>query len=188
MNQGDRCLEARYIDIFASFLKIGAFTIGGGWAMVPIIEHEMVEKKGWIEKEEFVDLLAIAQTAPGLIAANISIVVGYRLRGTTGSLVAVLGSILPSFTIILTVVMFLSGYRDLPAVEKVLKGIRPAVVALIAVPVITTARAAKVTWHTSWIPILFALSLTFLSMSPIYVIIVASIGGIAYMLWKGGIK
>lgn len=154
--------------------------------MVPVIEHEMVERRGWIRKEEFVDLLAIAQTAPGLIAANIAIVVGYRLRGYRGSLVALLGSILPSFCMILFIVALLSDFRDLPAVEKVLKGIRPAVVALIAVPVLTTARIAKISWHNVWIPTLFALSIAFLSLSPIYVILLAAFGGIGRMLWKEG--
>lgn len=172
--------SASIVDIFITFFKIGAFTIGGGWAMVPIIESEMVDKKGWIRREEFIDLLAVAQTAPGLIAANISIVVGYRLRGFKGSVFSVLGTILPSFLMILMIVMFLSGFRGNDAVEKVLKGIRPAVVALIIVPVLTTARAAHITKKSVWLPVVVAVLIGFLNISPIYIIIISAIGGIIY--------
>ena len=124
-----------YFEAFKIFFKIGAFTIGGGYAMVPLIEDEVVNKKKWIEQDDFLDLLAIAQSAPGILAVNIAIFVGYRLRGVKGSLVTSLGSILPSFLMILAIALFFSAYKDNPYVEKVFKGIRPAVVALIAAPV-----------------------------------------------------
>lgn len=178
--ENENLKKASYWDIFMTFVKVGAFTIGGGWAMVPIIEREMVDVKGWIKKEDFIDLLAVAQTAPGLIAANISIVIGYRLRGFKGSVVSVLGTILPSFLMILFIVMFLSGFRGNEYVDKALKAIRPAVVALILVPVITTARAAHISKKSIWFPVLVAIAIAFLNISPIYIIIISAVGGIAY--------
>ena len=90
-----------YLESFGIFFKIGAFTIGGGYAMVPLIENEIVTKRKWIAQEDFIDLLAISQSAPGILAVNISIFIGYKLRGIRGSIVTALGTILPSFIIIL---------------------------------------------------------------------------------------
>ena len=124
--------------IFFVFAKIGAFTIGGGYAMLPIIRDEIV-KRGWLKEEDFIDIIALAQAAPGLLAVNISIFTGHKLRGTFGSIVATLGSILPSFLIILIIAMAFSGYQDNPTVIRIFKGIRPVVVALIAVPMLNMA-------------------------------------------------
>ena len=90
-----------YLESFGIFFKIGAFTIGGGYAMVPLIENEIVTKRKWIAQEDFIDLLAISQSAPGILAVNISIFIGYKLRGIRGSIITALGTILPSFIIIL---------------------------------------------------------------------------------------
>ena len=95
-----------YLEAFSIFFKIGAFTIGGGYAMVPLIENEIVTKRNWIAKEDFIDLLAISQSAPGILAVNISIFIGYRLRGIRGSIITALGTILPSFLIILAIALF----------------------------------------------------------------------------------
>ena len=118
-----------YTEAFSIFFKIGAFTIGGGYAMVPLIEDEIVTKRRWIAKEDFIDLLAIAQSAPGILAVNISIFIGYRLRGIRGSIVTALGTILPSFLIILAIALFFHNFKDNVYVERIFKGIRPAVVA-----------------------------------------------------------
>ena len=111
-----------YWQIFLTFAKIGAFTIGGGYAMLPIIQNEIV-RKGWLKEEDFTDIVALAQSAPGLLAVNISIFTGHKLRGTKGSIIATLGSILPSFIIILAIAMLFSGYQDNPIVVKIFKGI-----------------------------------------------------------------
>ena len=129
-----------YIEAFTIFFKIGAFTIGGGYAMVPLIENEIVTKRGWIAKEDFIDLLAISQSAPGILAVNISIFIGYRLRGIRGSIITALGTVLPSFLIILAIALFFHNFKDNIYVERIFKGIRPAVVALIAAP--TFSRSA----------------------------------------------
>ena len=162
-----------YLQIFTCFAKIGAFTIGGGYAMIPIIQKEVVEKKNWIDEEEFMDILAISQSAPGLLAVNISIFLGHRLRGIKGSVVATLGSVLPSFVIILLIAMFFAGYQDNPAVIRIFKGIRPAVVALIAVPMINMAKKAKLNIYTAALAVVTALLVTFLKISPIYILLVA---------------
>lgn len=145
--------------LFATFFKIGAFTFGGGWAMISIIQREIVDKHKWINKEEFLDLLAVAQSLPGILAVNISVAVGDKLRGLRGSLCAAAGTILPSFTIILLIAMFLTPemITDNATIAAIFKGIRPAVVALIVAPVITSAKAAKIGWKTVWIPIAVAL-------------------------------
>ena len=143
--------------------------------MIPIIQKEVVEKKRWIEEEDFMDVLAISQSAPGLLAVNISIFLGYRLKGVKGSIVATLGSVLPSFLIILLIAMFFAGYQDNPTVIKIFKGIRPVVVSLIAVPVINMARKAKLNIYTGMLAVATALLVTFLKVSPIYILMVAGI-------------
>lgn len=101
-----------YLESFGIFFKIGAFTIGGGYAMVPLIENEIVTKRKWIAQEDFVDLLAISQSAPGILAVNISIFIGYKLRGIRGSIITALGTILPSFIIILAIALFFHNFKD----------------------------------------------------------------------------
>ena len=166
-----------YLEAFGIFFKIGAFTIGGGYAMVPLIENEIVTKRNWISKDDFIDLLAIAQSAPGILAVNISIFIGYKLRGIRGSLVTALGTVLPSFVIILAIAMFFHNFKDNPIVERIFKGIRPAVVALIAAPTFSMAKSAKVNRYTLWIPVISALLIWLLGFSPIWIIIAAGVGG-----------
>ena len=132
-----------YLEAFGIFFKIGAFTIGGGYAMVPLIENEIVTKRKWIAQEDFIDLLAISQSAPGILAVNISIFIGYKLRGIRGSIITALGTILPSFIIILAIALFFHSFKDNPIVERIFKGIRPAVVALIAAPTFTHGTIRK---------------------------------------------
>lgn len=119
--------------MFATFFKIGAFTFGGGWAMISIIEREIVDKHHWIEREEFIDLLAISQAIPGILAVNIASSIGDRLRGMKGSIAASLGTILPSFLIILAIAIFLTPetIKNNRTLSAIFMGIRPCVVALI---------------------------------------------------------
>lgn len=173
-----------YIESFSIFFKIGAFTIGGGYAMVPLIENEIVTKRNWISQDDFIDLLAISQSAPGILAVNIAIFIGYRLRGIRGSLVSAFGTILPSFLIILTIALFFSNYKNNEMVEHIFKGIRPAVVALIAAPTFTMAKSAHINRYTIWIPVLSALLIWLLGFSPIWIIASAGIGGYIWGRWK----
>lgn len=149
--------------------------------MVPLIEDEIVNKRKWIEKEDFIDLLAIAQTSPGVLAVNIAIFVGYRLKGYKGSVYSSLGAILPSFLIILAIALFFHQFKDNEVVERIFKGIRPAVVALIAAPTFRMAKSAKINRYNIWIPVVSALLIWLLGFSPIWVIILAGVGG---YLWK----
>ncbi|MCM1070305.1 MAG: chromate transporter [[Clostridium] fimetarium] len=145
--------------LFWSFLRIGGFTFGGGWAMISLIEREVVDNRQWIGREEFLDLLAVAQSLPGVMAVNVAVAVGDRLRGMRGSVCAALGNILPSFLIILTVAVFLTPdlIKNNEVVSAIFQGIRPAVVALIIAPMVTSAQAAKLGWKTLWIPVVVAL-------------------------------
>ncbi|MDE6007370.1 MAG: chromate transporter [Muribaculaceae bacterium] len=174
-----------YWQLFASFFKIGAFTFGGGWAMISIIEREIVDKHHWIERDDFLDLLAIAQSLPGILAVNIATAVGDKLRGTRGSMLAAAGTILPSFLIILAIAIFLTPdiIKNNRVISSIFMGIRPAVVALIIAPVITSAKAAKLTWKTIWIPLVTALMISldlgFVS-NPILYIVLGGLGGYAF--------
>ena len=169
-----------YWDCFKTFMKIGAFTLGGGYAMIPIIESEVVEKHGWVSKEEFLDLIAISQSCPGVFAINISVFIGYKLRKIKGALCTALGTALPSFLIILLIAMFFVQFKDNKIVAAMFNGIRPAVVALIAVPTFNLARSARITWASCWIPIGGALLIWLLGVSPIFIILLAGIGGYVY--------
>lgn len=170
----------QYWELFKIFFRIGAFTIGGGYAMVPLIEDEIVAKRKWIKSEDFLDLLAIAQSSPGILAINIAIFVGYRLKGMKGSLVTSLGAILPSFLMILAIALFFQQFKDNVYVEKIFKGIRPAVVALIAAPTFKLGKSAKINRYTIWIPVISALLIWLLGFSPIWIIIAAGVGGFVY--------
>lgn len=173
-----------YAKIFLTFSKIGAFTLGGGYAMLPLIEHEVVDKNLWLSKEDFLDVVAVAQSLPGIFAVNISIFIGYKLRKLKGSIVCALATILPSFLIILLIAMFFSQYKDNPVIAKLFKGIRPAIVALIAFPVFSSAKAAKITFKTAIIPILSVVLISFLNVSPVFVILIAGLAGVLYHYLK----
>ncbi|MBQ7162492.1 MAG: chromate transporter [Bacteroidales bacterium] len=120
--------------LFWTFFKIGAFTFGSGYAMISLIEREVVDHHRWFEREEFFDQFTLAQSAPGPFSLNTAVFVGYRVGGWWGALAAVIGLVLPSFVIILMIAMYLTGFRDNEVVNAAFKGIRPCVVALIAVP------------------------------------------------------
>ncbi len=167
-NQDNR--QTSLWQIFGVFAKIGAFTIGGGYAMISLIQNEIVRRK-WLSDDDFSELITLAQTAPGLLAVNISIFTGFRLRGVKGSIVATLASILPSFLIILAIAMAFSGFQDNPIVIRVFKGIRPVVVALILVPMINMARKSDDTWWKWTLSAVVLALVGFLGVSPIYILI-----------------
>lgn len=156
--------------IFIVFAKIGAFTIGGGIPMIAAIKSELTEK-GWLKDEDFIDIITLAQTAPGLFAVNISILTGHKLRGTKGSVVATIASCLPPFLIILLVAIFFTSFKDNEYVISAFKGIRPVVVALIGVPMIDMIKATKMKWW-SWVIVVSSMTLVcFMNVSPIYILI-----------------
>ena len=157
--------------LFYTYLKIGTFTLGGGYAMLPLIQREVVDRKGWINEEEFLNMIALAQAAPGLIAVNSAIFIGWRVGGWRGVAGAVLGAVLPSFLIILAIAIVFTDWKEQPAVEAAFKGIRPAVVALIAAPILKMSKSAKLGWLTALIPITAALLIWLLHVNPVWVIL-----------------
>lgn len=176
--------------LFTTFFKIGAFTFGGGWAMISIIEREIVDRRHWIDRSDFLDLLAVAQSLPGILAVNISVAIGDNLRGRKGSICAASGTIMPSFLMILAIAIFLTPdlINGNEILSKIFKGIRPAVVALIIAPVITSAKAARIDWRTAAIPVVVALSvwskLPVVS-NPILWIVLGGLGG--YLALRHGL-
>ncbi|MCI5724574.1 chromate transporter [Fusobacterium sp.] len=168
------------LKIFIVFFKIGAFTIGGGYAMLSLIEDEIVNKKKWLSQDEFLEGMVIAQSTPGVLAVNISIVTGYKIAGFLGMFAGVLGSILPSFLIVLLLSRFLMIYRHTEVFIAFFNGLKPAVVALILISVCRIARSSKVNYKNFFIPLGIALIVKFTDISPIYIIIATMILGNIY--------
>ena len=159
-----------YLELFWIFFKIGAFTLGGGYAMVPLIQDEIVAKKNWIEEEEFIKLLALAQSSPGALAVNMA--------------VTVIASTLPSFIVILLIASLFSNIQDNVYVIKAFKAIRPMVVALIAASVYTIGKSAKINRKTLWIVLLVAAMVAFLKFPPIAMIVLGAVLGNVWMIWR----
>ena len=174
------CKTVGYSSLFYSFFKIGTFTIGGGYAMIPMMEDIIVNKRQWLGKEEFMDVMSISQAMPGVFAVNMATNIGYKLKGVRGSVVAVLGNILVPVLIILLLAACFRQFRENQVVEAIFKGLRPAVVALIAAPVFGMAKTARISWRNVWIPILSALLIWLLGVSPVLVILVAVAAGFVY--------
>lgn len=170
----------KLLQLFWSFFKIGTFTIGGGYAMIPLMEKELVDKHQWISREDFMDILSVSQAMPGVFAVNMATNIGYRLFGFLGAVAAVVGNIIAPIVIILLLALFFRYFSSNHIVESIFKGVRPAVVALIAAPVFTMAKTAKLSWRNGWIPVMSALLIWLLGVSPIYIILAAGIGGFIY--------
>lgn len=171
-------MTVKHHKIFTTFFKIGMFTLGGGYAMIPLIRREIVKNNQWIKDEEFCELLALAQSSPGPVAINSSVFVGYKLRGMSGSLTAALGTALPSFLIILAIAMYFADFRDNEVVANIFKGIRPAVVALIAAPLYSLSKRMKLGAKALLFSVLVTLSVSWAGISPVWVIIAAGLIGL----------
>ena len=176
-------MNSIYWESFKTFFKIGIFTLGGGYAMIPLIEEEVVNKHKWVAKDEMLDLIAIAQSCPGVFAINIATFIGYKLRKRRGAICTTLGTALPSFLIILAIAIFFKQFEDNKVVASIFRGIRHAVVALIAVPTFRLGQRAKLNRYTIWIPVACALAIWALGVSPIYIIIIAGIAGYIYGMY-----
>ncbi len=170
----------QYRELFWVFFKIGAFTFGGGYAMIPLIRNEVVNKKKWLDDDEFMDMLAIAQSVPGPISLNTAVFVGNKKLGFKGSLFTGAGIILPSFIVILLIAILFTQFKDNPVVERVFKGIRPAIVALIAAPLLSLGKSAGVRLKNLWIPVVVALAVWQFNFSPVYIILLSIFLGITY--------
>ena len=179
-----------YFELFWIFFKIGAFTLGGGYAMVPLIQNEIVGRKKWIGKEDFIDMLALAQSAPGALAVNTAVFVGYKVKGVSGALVTAIAGHMPSVIIIWILAALFTNFQNNPYVIKAFKAIRPMVVALIAVSVYTIGKQAKINKITIWIVILIAGLVSYMKFPPIAIIVLAAVSGNIFMVHKkrGGKK
>ena len=164
------------VKLFFIFAKIGLFTLGGGYAMLPLMERELVGP--YLTKQEFLDITAVAQSAPGIMAMNVAVLTGYRLKRTPGAIFAAAGAALPSFLIILLIALFFQKFAENSVVRRVFMGVRPAVVALILVPVFTLAKSAGVNIKTVWVCAATALAVWLLHISPVYVVLVAVLCGV----------
>lgn len=173
----------KFFELFWSFFKIGLFTFGGGYAMIPIIQNEVITRRRWIAEGEFLDLLTLAQSAPGPISLNTSVFVGYKMYGYAGAAAALLGVVLPSFSIILVVAVFFSQIRHNEVVDAAFKGMRPAVVALIIAPVIGFTKGMH--WTLVSVAAAVALAVWYFGISPIYMLVAGAAAGIAWAARRG---
>ncbi len=195
-----------YLQMFGAFFKIGAFTLGGGYAMIPLVREEVVNRRKWIEEEEFLNMLALAQSAPGVMAVNTAIFIGYKMRGWKGVVVTTLGSVLPSFIIIMLVATVFTRFKQYPLVEAAFKGIRPAVVALIAAPLWKMMRSAGlmkgkkekkglgwtdvdktdrlISWLLLPVPVAVALLIWLVDVSPVLIILLTIISALLVVFLK----
>jgi chromate transporter len=174
-----------YTEIFLTFAKIGSFTIGGGFAMVQMMEREVVEKKQWLSHEEFMNTLVVAQSTPGLFAIDMASHIGLRLKGVTGGIVGAIATALPSIVAILLIAIFFQTFKENIYVEKIFMGVRPCVVALILAPCFSMAKKAKLNKFNFWIPIVAAILISAFGVSPIWCILAAGIGGFLWGKIKG---
>ena len=168
--------------LFWSFLKIGAFSFGGGYAMIPLIEREVIERHKWINRADFLDMMILAQSSPGPIALNTAVFVGYKSRGVGGALSAVAGIVLPSFVMILLIALLFADIRHNPWIEAAFKGMRPAVVALIVAPILSLSKTVhRLLWT---VIVATAFSIHWLGWSPVILLLAGALLGIAYEVWN----
>lgn len=196
-----------YLDLFLTFAKVGVMTFGGGYAMLPILQREIVEKKKWATEDQLADYYAVGQCTPGIIAVNTATFVGSNQGGLPGGIVATLGVVFPSLVIILAIAAFLSNFMHLEVVGHAFNGVRAGVVALILVSVIKLFKGAVKDWPTRIIYLLvlvLAAAGNFISLpastsesllrvwdmvtSPVFLVLVAGVAGLAIRWAKGGLK
>jgi chromate transporter len=171
------------LQLFSTFFKIGLFSFGGGYAMIPLIEKEIVDKKGWVNKEEIVDVLAVAQSTPGAVAVNSATAIGYKIAGKKGALFSTLGVAIPSFTIIITIATFFSRFKDFTIVKNAFSGIGAAVVALILTAAISVSKNSIKDRMDILVAFITVLLVAFFKVNPIFLIIGgAAMGGVIYSL------
>lgn len=189
-----------YLQLFLTFAQVGVCTFGGGYAMLPILQREVVEKRGWATEEELADYFAIGQCTPGIIAVNTATFVGAKRKGTPGGVIATLGVVFPSVVIITLIAAFLKSFAHIPAVGHAFAGVRAAVVALIASSVLklgkTTVKDGFCVGVFAAVFLLSAFSAKLKALlpavaflfSPVVYVILAGGAGLLLTLWKGGRK
>ena len=169
--------------LFTTFFKIGLFCFGGGFAMIPLIQREVIERHKWIDKQDFLDMLVLAQSTPGPIAVNTAVFVGYKTAGTAGAIMATLGTVLPSCIVILSLALLFAEVRENRYVDAAFRAMRPAVVALIVAPLIGLVKGMK--WYLMGIAAVVAVAVWYLGFSPAYLIGLSLIIGIIVAVVNG---
>lgn len=170
-------VQAKTGEMFLAFLKAGAFTIGGGYAMLPLVQEEFIKKKKWFDNKDFLEILGLAQSLPGPVIVNFSLLAGYRLKGFKGGLFSLLGAILPSFLIIMVIAVYLWGYGENRAVQAAFQGIRPAVVALIISAAIKLGKETFRQRYNLLFFLLFLGALLLFNVHPLVVIVAGALTG-----------
>lgn len=166
------------LKLFTTFFKIGAFTFGGGYAMIPLIQHEVSEKNNWITDEDILDIVAIAESTPGPIAINSATFVGYRVCGVLGSTAATLGVVIPSFLTMLVVFFILDKFQQYPAVQYAFIGIRACVLALVIKALLSMYKKCDKNWVSFTVMAFAVITSAFLSVNTFYIIIASAVFGL----------
>lgn len=166
------------LELFWTFFKIGGLTIGGGYVMLPLIQKEVVEVKGWVTEEEVIDYYAIGQSTPGIIAVNTATFIGYKLKKIPGAIAGTLGMITPSVIIIIFVALFFNYFIEVPLIQSAFKGIRVAVIALLIQAVVKMGKKAIKDWMGMALALIAFCVVAFQNISPIWIIITSSVVGI----------
>lgn len=169
--------------LFTTFFKVGLFSFGGGFAMIPLIQREVIENRRWIDERDFLDMLVLAQSTPGPIAVNTAVFVGYKTAGVAGAIMATLGTVLPSFIVILSLALFFAEVRDNRYVDAAFKAMRPAVVALIVAPLIGLVKGMR--WYLMAVAVAVAVAVWYFGFSPAYLIALALVVGVIVAVVNG---
>lgn len=172
----------RYLDLFLTFARVGGLTFGGGYAMLPILQREVVETKHWVTDEELTDYFAIGQCTPGIIAVNTATFTGYRTGGIPGGIIATLGVVFPSVVIIAVIATFLQNFADLPVVVHAFAGVRACVCALILNSVLKLLKGCIIDKPAAVIYTVVLICSAFLGMSPILIVLLAGVTGLSVRL------
>lgn len=176
---------ANYWELFSTFFKIGLLTVGGGYAMIPVMQKKIVEDYGWIDREEFLNALSLSQSSPGAISINASIYIGYKLKGVKGALVSAVGTSLPSFLIIIVISLFFFNLREVRHIENAFKGVRAAVVSMILLSFLQLLKTAKLSKKGYGMLILGIAMLVLVNINPIWILLAGGLGSVAYWNLRG---
>lgn len=181
--------KRKMLELFTTFFKLGLFTFGGGYAMIPLIEREVVDKKKWIDRKDILDVFALSESVPGSISVNTSTIIGYKIAGNIGAITALFGVVLPSFLVISAIAIFASQFRSNPLVDAAFLGIRCAVVGLITKSAARITKASIVDIMGIVLMLVTVVLTVFVGIHAIFSILLGSVCGIAMPMLnvcKGG--
>jgi len=168
------------IRLFVEFFKVGLFTFGGGYAMIPLVQHEIVEKYHWLNMKQFTDIVAIAEMTPGPIAVNTATFVGYKIAKFWGAVFGTLGVVLPSFLVIWIIASVFLTFQNNPIVQAAFKGLRPAVLGMIIIALLSVSKIAVTGYKSIIIVLAVVLGVVVLKIHPIIAFIVSGVAGILF--------